>query len=511
MKPIVSKEEMQFADSTTISYYGMNELVLMERAAFSVIEVLLCNRELKEKSDTTVLVVCGSGNNGGDGFAIARLLLLQGFKVEVLFVGNTDHMSQSCKKQQEIYLNYAKQYESKTPVITKLTYHNYDWVIDAVFGIGLNKPLSTDYIKLFEQLNRMKAKKFAVDIPSGIEANTGHMLGTAFFADYTVTFAYMKRGLLLSDGHQFSGKIIVADIGITLDGLPDKPAGYFFVNKDFSYLPSRNPNGNKGSFGKVGVFAGSADVGGAAILCTKAIYHMGCGYVRLLTHQNNRDSVLTMIPEAVVKCYEEHQDIEPIWNDIFNASSVCVLGPGIDQSDSNKVLITNTIKRDEKPLIFDADALNIIAQSDEILNWLIQTKGCRKHPIIFTPHLMEFSRLCRIDLSQIKENLFENVISFSKKYGVILVCKDAVTITASKDGRYCINRTGNDGMASAGSGDVLAGMIAALAATMEDAMLAASYGVYLHGLLGDLAQKEVGKRYMTASNLIEQMKIFSDI
>ena len=258
MKKIVSSAQMKQFDKETIETMGVPSLVLMERAALSVVEELKAKQNLNH-----VLVVCGSGNNGADGMAIARIMHLQGYKVSVFLVGKKESFSKEAQIQWKILENYC------VPVVNKCSYHEYTTIVDAIFGVGLSRAVSGDYADIIKEINESKVPIVAADIPSGIHGTTGQVMGSAVKADTTVTFAYGKSGLYLYPGAFYAGEVIVKDIGIyatTTDVL------YALEESEWSWLPTRRADGNKGTFGKVLVVAGSKEMCGAAYFSRSAIH-----------------------------------------------------------------------------------------------------------------------------------------------------------------------------------------------------------------------------------------------
>lgn len=529
MKYVLTQKEMQDSDANTTNTFQVPSMILMERAALSVIEAI--KQDVWQKSEwetlqskeedvrrklqgclktASVLVVCGSGNNGGDGFAVARLLIEQNHnrKLTVLFAGDSEHMTESCQRQRDIFLQYASQ-RNQVEIVTDWPNFSYDIVIDALFGIGLNRDITGKYQELIKQMNSAKAYKVALDIPSGIHADTGQVLKIAFLAHLTVTFAFLKRGQLLFPGRTYSGRIVTAQIGITKDSfLGMAPKGFCYENGDIKSLAKRRPDGNKGSFGKVSIFAGSSQMGGAAVLSAMAAYRMGSGYVRLFTHANNRSELLKEMPEVVYSVYEDADSVDKRLKEavsVYEQGSVALIGPGIGKDDWAKQLVERIIRRDEKPLLIDADACNIIAESEALMEWLISTASTRKFPIVMTPHLMEFARLSKTALETIQEDVVSYGVSFAKKTGVILICKDACTVVVNSVGTVYFNNSGNEGMATAGCGDVLSGIVASLLGQEQEAYFAACMGVLLHGLCGDQATEKTNARFVVASDLIQNL------
>lgn len=500
MKYVVDKENMRRCDQNTTIYFGIPELVLMERAALAVCD------EVRQhfSTDANILIVCGSGNNGGDGFAIGRILYLMGFFVEFYFVGDEQRISDLCKKQMEIVQSYGR------VIDTSLPEKKYDIIVDAIFGIGLSKMLSEDYENIIRKLNDSKAFKIAVDIPSGVDANTGCIMGSAFQADVTVTFGFLKQGLILYPGASFAGKVICRQIGITKESfLNEFPKGITYENKDLAIIPKRRPDGNKGSFGKLGLFAGSKSVSGACMLAAKAAFRSGCGYVKIYTHEANRGILSLSIPEAVLLVHTENTPYKEkldLAKAAYQFADEVIIGPGIGFSDDMKKVVDYVLRQDQKVVIFDADALRILSESPLLIKYLEKTKESRKHKIIFTPHMGEIAGLLKAEIKEVKQHLMEWAPEFAKRLGIILVCKDARTVVF--DGyseRIYFNRSGNEGMACAGSGDILTGMIAAMLGRKMEAFEAAAMGVFIHGICGDFTKKKVGSVYMTPSDMIEEL------
>lgn len=487
MEWILNAKEMKSCDSNTIEYYGIPSLVLMERAALKTVEFLEENHCNLKK----VLAVCGTGNNGGDGLAVARLLHLKGIQVEALILGDKKKFTKETQSQYHTCLQYH------VPIIEHLDRDDYTVVLDALFGIGLTRNLEGEYARLIEQLNELSCEKIAIDIPSGISADNGSVIGIAFRADATVTFAYRKLGHVFYPGNSYTGELSVADIGIDRHSwLEKRPGTCAFTKEDLSGLLIRKPDGNKGTFGKVLIVAGTAGMAGAAYFSAKAAYKSGCGLVRIYTSEENRIILQTKLPEAIITTYsgkrlDTSQLIEALaWADVI------VAGPGLGSDDTAEVILQNILKNAAVPVVLDADALNLIARDSTVLR--------KPHTdIVVTPHLGEMSRLSNVSISYLKENLITAAEEFSREYNVICVLKDAKTVTAVPYGKTYLNISGNDGMATGGSGDVLSGVIGGLIAQGIRAEEAAPAGVYWHGLAGEAASAACGCHGTLASDIIE--------
>lgn len=505
MKKIVTCSQMKLLDHGTIHNMHVPSLVLMERAALATAEEI---RKYLEKKNgpgnlekERILAVCGSGNNGGDGIAIARLLHLAGIHSEIYLAGNPDKMTEETRHQWEIARNYG------VPATNNPVWDEYTVIVDGIFGVGLSREISGTYKEIIHCINQTRAYKVAVDIPSGIHGDTGAVLGIAFQADLTVTFAYRKRGLCFFPGRAYAGRILVADIGIydrnrDGSGLADQ-AAWHLEKRDVETLPARSAWGNKGTFGKVLLVAGSKGMCGAAYLSASAALHGGAGMVKLQTVEENRIPLQSLLPEAMVTCEFDEASNEKN----LNWCDVLVIGPGLGTDRVGKERLLWFLKNGTKagkPVILDADGLNFLAMNPQWLEYLNQQT-------ILTPHMGEMSRLTGRTISGLKADPAASAWEFAKKTGCVCVLKDACTTVADGDGSLYLNLSGNCGMATAGSGDVLSGMIAAVlcmylsSAENRDISYKTALAVYIHGLCGDIAREKKGTHSMTAKDMIEAL------
>lgn len=493
MKYIVTGDEMKEYDNNTIAHQGIPALELMENAAEALFAKVMSFSIIPRK----VLIVCGVGNNGGDGLALARLLLREGLEVAVCIVGRME-------KATESFMVQWKRLEKLSPcVISKENLMNceqgtYDLLVDALFGVGLSREIIGDYAHIIEKCNILQGYKLAVDIPSGICANTGKVLGCAFKADCTVTFAFQKVGICMYPGATYAGDIQVVDIGITEQAFEDNPPGIFtYTGSPYKYMPQRKPDGNKGTFGKLLVIAGFETMAGAAILCSRAALELGAGMVKVICADQNRGILQTAVPEVL---YGEASDF---YRSISWADGI-VIGPGLGKSDEARVILERILMESDLPLILDADALNLISENHKLQELLVNYKGTK----ILTPHVGELARLAGLSTKDAKEHLLNVAKRMAKEYHSIVVAKDARTFVTAEEGMAYLNTSGNNGMATAGSGDVLAGMIGALIGQGLEPFEAACTGVYLHGMAGDYARDVYTEYGVTASRLIENIRMF---
>ena len=484
----VNAAQMKAADQYTIQKLGVPSLELMEHAAQACVQVLE-----DEKVDLShVCVVCGSGNNGGDGFAIARILQNNRYSVETFCVGNPEHYTEETQEQM-----YRLQ-----ECGGKITYgmpqeDSYSVVIDAVFGVGLSRKVEGRYRQVIEQMNRMRGTKFVVDIPSGLSATTGCILGCAFKADYTVTFQLKKIGLELSQGRTMAGKVIVPDIGISTDSICEDQEIVRTAGKDIyrKMLPDRPEDSNKGTYGRLLVIAGSKGMAGAAYLNAHAAYMTGAGLVRIYTSSDNREILQTLLPEAIITTYEEYNK-EELLSLLTWADSVCI-GSGLGMSRLSEKILKTVIEYVKIPCLIDADGLNLLAENNNYLNQMAERR------FVITPHMKEMSRLTSTPVEELKADRIQILKDFISRYRITCVLKDSRTLIASEEKGIRMNLTGNSAMAKAGSGDVLAGVISGWMVQGKEAEDAAELGTYIHGLSGDLAKFEKGVYSVMARDLIE--------
>ena len=480
-------EQMRRADLYTIEEIGVPSMVLMERAA---LEVVRCMEE-EQLDFRKVLVICGSGNNGGDGYAIARLLHLKGHDVTIFFAGNSQKRSEENAQQAKIAAHY------EIPVITNLGTEEYSVIIDALFGTGLKREVTGHYREVLCSVNQMAGKKVAVDLPSGIHDTTGARMGIAFCADLTVAIAFPKRGLFLQEGNVCAGKILTGDIGISSETFSEGTVTFGYEKQDlFLGFPKRKKNSHKGSYGKVLMIAGSKGMSGAAYLSAKAAYAVGAGLVQIYTHEENRVILQQLLPEAIITTYDtfdsEHLEKLIQWADVIG------IGCGLGKSDTAERVMQYTLKRALVPCVVDADGINILSKHME---WIEETNAL----IVLTPHMKEMSRMLQCSVRELIEQRMEKLHAFVERYKVVCVLKDARTLVAKEHRNTYLNLSGNAAMAKAGSGDVLAGVIVGILAQQCEPYTSACLGVFLHGLAGDMARDKKGAYSVLASDLVAEI------
>ncbi|MBQ8231219.1 MAG: NAD(P)H-hydrate dehydratase [Lachnospiraceae bacterium] len=493
MEYLVTAEEMKRYDAVTIEQIGIPSLVLMERASLSVYEEIQAAKLSGQKK--RVLILVGCGNNGADGLALARMLS-SGFQVEVVILGNQEKATEEWKIQYEILRHFPVRTGRKTLAT------EYDILIDAIFGVGLSREVSGEYAEMIEWFNQAEGWKIAVDVPSGIHSDTGRIMGCAVKVDLTVCFAFGKRGLFYYPGCEYAGKVVIKDIGIGKEAFEGKIPGMFrYTEKIGELLPIRQNDGNKGTFGKVLLAAGTRNMAGAAVLSAKSCYRVGAGMVKVLTPECNRVILQTAVPEALLatslpEAVSEEKKQFLQWADVL------AIGPGLGTDERAYQILYTFLKESRLPMVIDADGLNLLSRHEELLE-LMREQGMAGREFVLTPHVGELARLCKTTIDKVKDSLLETSLSLAQKLNCVIVSKDARTLVCKNGEPVCMNTVGNSGMAVAGSGDVLTGIIAGLIAQGVNTWKAATLGVYLHGLAGDVAADRLGRYGMTACDLAE--------
>lgn len=534
MRYVLDAASMKNVDSYSINTLGIPSVVLMERAALSVTEAI--ESKVKGNIHTDIICVCGRGNNGADGLAVARQLYLKGYNVDVYIIN-----SHASTKEFDIQLNIIKNLGIEC--INSPDFSKYGVIVDALFGNGLSRELAGEARIAVDTINKCSTSVrsqytqnsdnngnrlvVAVDIPSGISASTGVVMGSAVNADITVTFGFEKIGHILYPAASYCGKIIRKDIGFAQ--YPDMTRDIFTYDySDISdMLPLRKPDGNKGTFGKALVIAGSRLYGGAAVLSSRAAARIGAGLVRTLTHISNRTAVITGNMECIVDTYDTDEECgdfvkntETLVDKCICWADVVCIGPGLSMEESAVKLVRSVSAKKNIKKLYDADALNIIAQykieldgSNDDVDYEAGGNSCNASykddmsdkNVVVTPHIGEMSRLTGLDIAVIKNNPIDTARTYSREHNCVCVLKDARTIVSDGE-RVYINMSGNDGMATGGSGDVLSGIITGLMAQGLTTFEASALGVYIHGCAGDEAALSNGKYSMVAGDIIDNIK-----
>lgn len=508
MLKILSGKQMREIDRKAIEELKIPGIILMENAGRSVCEQVIEIIDSTKNEINSVLVICGKGNNGGDGFVAARHLIENNIQTTVISIAMKDNLSASALINHNILEHFAEIIYFEEIGLDKLRnmVSESGIIIDAILGTGLNSPVKGNIKDIINSVNEY-AEDFivAVDIPSGINSDTGEIMDVAIVADYTITFHAIKSGLVNYPGAKYSGETIVSPIGIPefLTEGADFNSRLITENYIHNTLPIRQESSHKGTFGKVFNVAGSAGMTGAAYLCALSSLKAGAGYSILAAPQSIVPIISSMTPEIVYVSLDETDEKAVSERALDKAleksrdADIYLIGPGLGTDKSTIEFVSQFIQQltdRGKSIIADADALNCLALREN--NFYLQSNS------LITPHPKELSRLMNIPVEEILKDRIKYARIAAEKFNTIVVLKGAHTVIAEPNGNIYINPTGNSGLATAGSGDVLSGMIAGFAAQGLNLKDAAIVGVYLHGLTGDIAAKELTEYSLTAAELL---------
>lgn len=500
---VVTAAEMAAIDRYTIDTLGLPGRVLMENAGRAVFELLRAHFHPLARKRAAVF--CGKGNNGGDGFVIARLLNEAGVDCDTFFLGKKNDLPEDARANFLLLERlgnaiHALRAEGPLPDLTR-----YDFLIDALLGTGVRGALQGTLAQLVQHLNHSERPLIAVDLPTGMNADTGAVEGPCLRARMTVTLGARKQGLLFSPGREHAGELHVVDIGFPAIAY-EMAAGqtYLLQRKSMSqWLPERANDAFKNRVGQILVIAGSRGFGGAARLTATAALRAGAGLVVLAAPESLLTAIEAATAEVIKLPLPEHEgaiasDAINLLHERLGWANVVALGPGLGTSAAAKELVRHVLRTFTGIVVLDADGINVLAGELEILH-----KSASR--IILTPHPGELKRLLSYAPTWLAEAPIATARRVAKELGHVLVLKGAPTVIGLPSEEVLINSTGNAGMATAGSGDVLSGLIAGLAGQGLAPAKAASLGVYLHGLAGDFECKQLGMWSMLASDILNQV------
>ena len=503
---LLNGAEMRAVDRASTEKFGIPGELLMENAALAAVAEI--GTVLDGFAGKRAVIFCGTGNNGGDGFAIVRHLLSRGMDVRVFMLGSAERLSGDAKLNYEIlYLNGTEVQqitEQRQINLLRLAVFSADIIVDAILGTGLSGEVEGVVLDVIELINDSGGHVLSVDIPSGLCAERGLPLPLAVKADVTVTFGYAKIGLVLPAALPYTGKLVVADISLPAEALEYVDSRRELVDIDFCrrWLVKRERESHKGDYGHVLVAGGSLNMPGAPSLSAAAALRAGAGLVTAALPQcacltgaiNYREVMLLRLPDSA----DGGLNLDSLDKILGRDATAMVIGPGMGRAEETAELVYQLLPKLKCPIVVDADALYFLKNRRDIAD------ACAV-PLIFTPHAGEFARLSGLTAEEIEGDRLSAAADFAAEWGVILVLKGAATVIADPDGRIFVNSSGNPGMATGGSGDVLAGVIAALLAQKLPPVMAAAVGVYLHGLAGDLAAADKTETAMIAGDIIEYL------
>lgn len=493
--------QMKKIDEVAINLYKIPSIILMENAALHVVKT--ATEMLKSSNTAKIAVIAGKGNNGGDAFAAARHLM-EKFSVRIISLAQRENITGDARVFLDILenldadINYYTDIDSLYEI--KSILNSSDLIIDGIFGTGIHGDITGFYADVISAVNDSRKRVLSVDIPSGINGETGQICNVAVKAEKTVTFSLPKPGLYQYPGREYAGNIIVADIGIPSAAIEEAGLSGVLLDTDFvlSRLPERRNDGHKGTFGKVMIITGSKGMTGAGTLAALSAFKTGSGLVYLAVPQSLSQIYAAAVPEAVLLPLKDENGIISCEETDFliNRSAdmdAVVIGPGLSTHTGIKKLVNNFVLKCPVPLVIDADALNVLEPG------ILQE---RKIPAVLTPHPGEFARLSGLSTENVQKNRIQNAVELSRRSGAIVVLKGAGTVIACPGGKYFVNTTGHNCLAVAGSGDVLAGMTGSLLGQKIPPEDAACIGAFVHGKCGEvLAEKSYGQAGYRASEI----------
>jgi NAD(P)H-hydrate epimerase len=499
---------MREADRLTIEEVGIPSLVLMENAGRQIVEAIEVSYE--SALNGSVAIFCGCGNNGGDGFVVARTLNQRGIDTRVFVIGVIAKITGDAKINLDalghVGISVVEIADEQTWELHLSEIAQCSIIVDGLFGTGLHTGLDGMLATIVGDINGSDVPVVSIDLPSGLSADTAEVLGSSITASMTVTLAAPKVSLVLPAAEDHAGDVVIADIGIPdeiISGL-DGPRIELLTSNDFrKVVEPRVADSHKGDYGRITLVAGSRGKTGAAHLAAMGALRSGSGLVTVATPASCQPIVAAMAPEYLTEALVElpDGDLTPAAVDAVLAGrhDVIACGPGLGRGADVAVLVRGLLERATVPLVLDADALSVLAGQPELLN------GTEDRNVIITPHPGEMARLLGISVDDVQNRRLDVAGEFAVNHGIYVVLKGYRSVVATPDGHLFINPSGNPGMATGGTGDVLTGALAAWLAQLLDAEMACILAVFLHGVAGDLAAVEHGQTSMVASDLLEQL------
>jgi len=505
---VVTSEKMREMDNRAIKEFGIPGVVLMENAGRGAMEKILAYYPDVVGDD--VLVVCGPGNNGGDGFVVARHLANFNCNVRCCLLSAPSKLSSDAQINFKIAKSMGIEVfeftdEGKLPHFLDMLYGAH-LVVDALFGTGLKKEVAGLHKKVIEAINNSGSHVVSLDVPSGLNADTGRPLGVAIEADLTITFALPKVGLLIFPGVDYAGELELVDIGMPQKIYDEANIDTFLIERwqIIDLFPPRYENTHKGDYGHLFVLAGSTGFTGAATMTCESAARAGTGLVTLGIPKSLNPILENKLLEVMTLPLPEtengalNKDAFEIIKRACERKTAIAIGPGLGLEPSTQMLVRDVVSKMQLPMIIDADGLNAISAQPEVLRK-------RRAPTILSPHPGEMARLIGFDTQKVKDDRITVARGFAKKYGCYVVLKGARSIVATPEGKMYINPTGNPGMATGGTGDLLTGMIGGFLAEGMKPLEASLAGVYIHGACGDEAALKFGERGLLARDILNEI------
>ena len=505
---VLNTQQMREADRRTIDEIGIPSIVLMENAGRQAVAAM--EAAFEDLPTTHVGVVCGRGNNGGDGFVVARTLVQRGVETSVFLLGSVANVRGDARTNLEVLgrigltvveITNAQEWELHFSEISQC-----ELIVDAILGTGFHGQLSGLLETVVADLNGLGVPIVAIDLPTGVSADTPEVEGEAIEASMTVTLGAPKIPLVLPPADSHSGDLVIADIGIPIPVLDDVEGPYLELltrERMRELVPARAADSHKGDFGRVLIVAGSVGRSGAAHLAAIGALRSGAGLVTVATPRSCLPIVAAMAPEYMTDALEETAagtiDYAALDRVLDFKADVIAVGPGLGQSPATTAFVQGLLEKAGVPLILDADALNAFSGDPERL------VGRDGLDVVITPHPGEMARLLNLSVEAVQHDRLRHATDFAARHRVHVVLKGHRTVIASPDHRTFINLTGNSGMATGGTGDLLTGMIAAWFGQLLDAEAACKLAVYLHGSAGDLAEADEGEVALVAGDVAARL------
>lgn len=505
---LATNEQMAQLMKIAVKEFGIPGIVLMENAGFAVYS------EIKKEftANDSIVIICGSGNNGGDGFVLARHLHQRGYPLQVFHIGYPEHLTGDSevnyKIARRLKINLTEIHSDKELPQLISVLNNCSLVVDCLIGTGMNSTAAGMDSKIIQAINTLSCKIYSIEMPSGVGGNDGKVQNFAVKADKTIVFSVPRLGNLLYPGGEYNGEMVVKDIGIPDEVINEVPMQCNLITREMviPLIPKRKKASHKGTYGSAKMIAGSLNMAGAAILMAKGALRSGLGLARLYVPESMNQIMKIAVPELITVPFQELRKgviginhIDTILKDAPD-SEVFAIGPGCGTSFELEEIVKAVVERVITPLVLDADALNVLSKNLSVLE-------NKKSAIILTPHIGEMSRLAQKTVEEVMGDPIATARDFARRWDVTVVLKSARTVVASPDGTIYLNANGNPGMSTAGSGDVLTGLITGLLSQGMNPLDAAVAGVYLHGMAGDIAAERTGEYGLMAGDIVEALPL----
>ena len=492
---IFTFKEVYEGQKEAIEKFGIPSLTLMGSAALAATDVIV--QRIKDCARKNILIFAGKGDNGGDGFAIGRILYSKGYNVIIIFLEEKGKISNDALVNLKRANNLGI---VESPSLAKIKKYilDSDIVIDALFDYEAKGKIEKPYDTIIEYINNFSKYTISIDIPSGLHGDSGSILNIAVKADETIVFECPKLGLLIREGSEYAGRITITDINFPKEIINNLKTKYYYIDRKEAseIIPKRKIRSNKGDFGNLAIIGGQSSMMGALYFASKSAYRIGAGVVNAYSTSDEISTLQSLIPEAIIQPYNQ-DNFENILKNIYQYDGI-VIGPGMGVSEFNQNFMKEILIKADNNIIIDADGINNLTEMQELLN---KTK---KIPII-TPHPGEMSRLTGFSIKQILDNPLGIAYDFAKEHNTIVLLKDFRTIIAHPNGQIYINTTGSNALAKAGSGDILSGIIGGLVVQGLDSYNACILGAYIHGLAGEFAAKCLTNYSLLARDIIDNI------